>query len=95
MKHWEQTFATYVYKHYDICNIPIYFCNIHTKHLQHISETSETLETYAYATCAFQCNVTLLLRRMELIVVELNTGMELDATECAEVVGEELSGGTV
>ena len=44
MKHWEQTFATYVYKYYNICNIPIYFCNIYMKHLQHFSETSETLE---------------------------------------------------
>jgi hypothetical protein len=41
MKHFEQTLATYVYCH---CNIPIYFCNIHMKHLQY---TSETLETYA------------------------------------------------
>ena len=47
MKHWEQTFATYVYNHCNICNIPIYFCNIHLKHLQHTSETSETLKIYA------------------------------------------------
>ena len=26
------------------CNISIYFCNIHMKHLQHTYETSETLE---------------------------------------------------
>ena len=31
----------------NICNIPIYFCNIHMKHLQHAYETPETLETYA------------------------------------------------
>jgi hypothetical protein len=30
-----------------ICNILIYFCNIHMKHLQHTSGTSETLEAYA------------------------------------------------
>ena len=47
MKHWEQTFATYVYGYCNICNIPIYFCNIRMKGLQHISETSKTLETYA------------------------------------------------
>jgi hypothetical protein len=43
IKHWYQSFATYIYNHY---NIPIYFCNIHLKHLQHTSK-SETLETYA------------------------------------------------
>jgi hypothetical protein len=35
MKHWEQTLATYVYNHCNICNISIYFCNTHIKHLQH------------------------------------------------------------
>jgi hypothetical protein len=34
-----------VYSHCNICNIPIYFYNIHIKHLQHISKTPET---YAY-----------------------------------------------
>jgi hypothetical protein len=42
MKHWEQKLATYVDNHYNICNISIYFCNIHMKHLQHTSETYET-----------------------------------------------------
>jgi hypothetical protein len=41
IKHLEQTFLTYVYSHYNICNIPIYFCNILIKHLYHISETFE------------------------------------------------------
>ena len=45
MKHWEQTVATYVYNHCNICNIPIYFCNIRMKHLKHTYETSKTLET--------------------------------------------------
>jgi hypothetical protein len=45
MKHWEEKLATYVYNHCNICNIPMYFCNIHMKHLQHTYETSETLET--------------------------------------------------
>jgi hypothetical protein len=35
MKHWKQKLATYVYNHF---NIPIYFCNIHIKHLQHTYE---------------------------------------------------------
>jgi hypothetical protein len=43
MKHWEQKVATYVYNHCNICNIPIYFYNIHMKHFQHTYETSETL----------------------------------------------------
>ena len=46
MKHLKQTLPTYVYSHCNICNIPIYFCNIHMKHLQHIPKTSETIETY-------------------------------------------------
>jgi hypothetical protein len=37
-----------MYSHYNICNIPIYFCNIHIKHLQHAYETPETLKTYSY-----------------------------------------------
>jgi hypothetical protein len=51
----DETFGTYtlnhtpyVYSHYNMCNIPIYFCNIDIQHLQHTSETSETLETYSY-----------------------------------------------
>ena len=35
-------------------------------------------------------NVTLLLGRMELIVVDLNTDVELDATECTVVTGAAL-----
>ena len=48
----EQTLATCVYGHCSICTIPVYFCNIHAKHLQHTSKTSETIETYA-------CNIRL------------------------------------
>jgi hypothetical protein len=82
-----------VYNHCNKYNISIYFCNIHTKPLQHTSETTETLETYA-CNMRFQRNVTLLLGRMELVVVELNAGLELDAMEYAEVVGAELDSGT-
>ena len=72
MKHLEQTLATYVYIHCNMCNITIYFCNIqmkhlqhiHTKHLQHTSETSEPIETYSY-NMRFQRNISLLLGRME------------------------------
>jgi hypothetical protein len=47
MKHLEHTFETYVYVYCNMCNIPIYFCNIYMKHMQYPDETSETLETYA------------------------------------------------
>jgi hypothetical protein len=43
------TLATYVYSYCNICNIPIYFCNIHTKHLQHTFKTSETLMRLQHA----------------------------------------------
>jgi hypothetical protein len=39
------------------------------------------------ATWTFQRNITLLLGRMELIVVELDAGAELNAIEHAEVLG--------
>jgi hypothetical protein len=39
-----KTFETLAY----ICNIQIYFCNIHIKHLQHTSETDETFRTYTW-----------------------------------------------
>jgi hypothetical protein len=42
MKHLENTLETYVYSNYNMCNIPIYFCNIDKQHLQHTPETSET-----------------------------------------------------
>jgi hypothetical protein len=51
MKYWEQKLATYVYNYCNICNISIYFCNIHMKHLQHTFETSETLEKDACNIC--------------------------------------------
>ena len=47
MKHLEHTLETYVYSHCNMCNIPIYFCNIKMKHLQHLDETSEILKTYS------------------------------------------------
>ena len=43
MKH---TLKTYVYSHYNMCNIPIYFYNIKMKHLQHPNETPETLKGF-------------------------------------------------
>jgi hypothetical protein len=55
-----------LYNHCNICNILIYFCNIHLKHFQYISEIFETLETYA-CNMHFQRNITLLLGRMELV----------------------------
>jgi hypothetical protein len=41
MKYLEQMFATYMYNHCNMCNILIYFCNIHMNHLQHTSETNK------------------------------------------------------
>ena len=64
MENWEQTLATYVYNHCNICSIPIHFCNIYMKHLQHTSETYEILETYA-CNVRFQRNISMLLGRME------------------------------
>ena len=46
MKYLEHIIETYVYSYYNMCNIPIYFCNIDIQHLQRTSETSEALETY-------------------------------------------------
>jgi hypothetical protein len=51
MIQWEQMLATYVYSYCNICNIPIYFCNIDLKHLQHTAETCEILEMYASNMC--------------------------------------------
>ena len=48
INHLEHTLETYVYSHYNMCNIPIYFCNIDIQHLQHTSESSKTLETYSF-----------------------------------------------
>jgi hypothetical protein len=54
MKHLEQTLATYVYSHCNMCNIRIYFYNIHIKHLQHTSEISKTLGI-CVCNMQFQC----------------------------------------
>ena len=64
MKHLELTLATYVYNHCNMCNITIYFYNIHMEHLQHTSQISEIIETYSCNIC-FECNISLLLGRME------------------------------
>jgi hypothetical protein len=45
MKYLEHTLETYMYGHYNMCNILIYFCNIRMKRLKQIFETTETLET--------------------------------------------------
>jgi hypothetical protein len=76
MKHLEHTIETYVYSHYNMCNILIYFCNIDIQHLQHTSKTSETL-----AICAFSLACTCCLAKWRLIDMELNAGTKLEATE--------------
>ena len=58
MKYLEHTLATYVYSHSNMCNIPIYFCNIQMKYMQYLDET------YA-CNMRFQRNVTLQLGGME------------------------------
>jgi hypothetical protein len=60
----KHTLATCLYSHYNMCNIPIYFCNIDVKHLQLTSEKFETLKIYV-CNMRFQRNITLLLGRME------------------------------
>jgi len=74
MKYLKQTLATYVYNHYNICNNPIYFWNIHTKHLQYTYETSETLEIYA----SNMQSIPLMFGRMEARRHVEFTGIELD-----------------
>jgi hypothetical protein len=41
IKYLEHTLETYLYSHFNMCNISIYFCNIKMKHLKH------TLATWA------------------------------------------------
>ena len=92
MKHFEQTLAIYVYSHCNMCNILIYFCDIHKKHLQHPFQTSETLETY-FCNKRFQRNIFLLLEKMEarrlvkFTDVELVGGAELAASVEKTVIG--------
>jgi hypothetical protein len=43
MEHLEQTLATCMYSHCNICNISIYFCYIHVKQLKHTSKTLENI----------------------------------------------------
>jgi hypothetical protein len=57
LKKLERTLATYMYKHCNICNITIYFCNIHMKRLQHTSRIFETIETYS-CNMRFQRNMS-------------------------------------
>ena len=65
MKQWKQKLATYVYNHYNICNILIYFCNIRVKHL-YTSKAFEIFETYA-GNMQFQCNISVPLGEEKLI----------------------------
>jgi hypothetical protein len=80
LQHPYKTLATYVYSYYNICNIPIYFCNIDIQHLQRISETSETLEIYS-CNIRFQRSIFLLLDELTLVDAELYARVELDAAE--------------
>jgi hypothetical protein len=69
MKLLEHILETYVYSHYNMCIIPIYFINIDIQHLQRTSEISETLATYIF-NIAFAC----CLHKWRFVDVELNAG---------------------
>jgi hypothetical protein len=47
-----------MYRHYNICNIPIYFYNVDIQHLQHNSETLETLLQHAVFTLLLPYDAT-------------------------------------
>jgi hypothetical protein len=49
MKHLKRTLETHVNGHYNMCNIPIYFCNIDIQHLQHTKHLKHTLATVVFA----------------------------------------------
>jgi hypothetical protein len=58
MKHFKHTLETYVYSHYNICNIPINFttsiyntCNIPLKHLKYLKHTLTTYVFNVAPTC--------------------------------------------
>jgi hypothetical protein len=48
MKHLKHMLETCLYRHNNICNIEIYFCNMQMKHFQHTYETPKTLESCAW-----------------------------------------------
>jgi hypothetical protein len=50
MKHLAYTLEIYMYSHYNMCSIPIYFCNIDIQHLQHLSNFWNILNC-TFATC--------------------------------------------
>jgi hypothetical protein len=54
MKHLEHTPETYVYSHYNMCNIMICFCNIKIKHLQYPDEKHQKHLKHKVATCTAQ-----------------------------------------
>jgi hypothetical protein len=76
MKYLEHTLETYVYSHCNMCNIPIYLCNIDIKHLQHTPETSEILKT-SLVTCAFSVISPFCLDEWRLVIAELDTGTKV------------------
>jgi hypothetical protein len=77
MEHWKHKFATYVYNHCNICNILIYLCNIHTKHLQIPMKHLKHMLT----TCVFSATSTCCLDDWRLVHAELDAGAELDTAE--------------
>ena len=90
MKYWEQNLTTYLDNYCNICNISIYLWNIHMKRLQHTSETSEIIETYS-CNIRFQCNISLLLSRMETHRCVVFTGDNVPAAVSARREWETLA----
>jgi hypothetical protein len=56
------------YSHCNMCNIQIYFSNIHMKYLQHTFEASETSSVYVCNTC-LRRNMTRAVRRTHVVEV--------------------------
>jgi hypothetical protein len=58
MKYLEHTLELYVYNHYNMCNIPIYFCNIDIQYLQIplklLKYLKYTLATYNFHPSSFR-----------------------------------------
>ena len=59
IKHLEHTFETYVYSHYNMCNVLIYFCNNNIQHcnipLKHLKHLKHIIATCAFSVASACC----------------------------------------
>ena len=79
LKHLENTLATYVYSH---CNI----CNIQMKHLQHTFETAKIFETYIYNISIYSyCNIcnTRSIFTIKIYAICIKTHKAFDCNVCS------------